>query len=82
MTAADDGDGEEVEARVGEPAADHGSAPGRHVRRGIAMSENLETRDTFVFSRTITREDVVGICQLMGLDQVEKTDEVEVEDET
>ncbi len=32
------------------------------------MSENLETRDTFVFSRTITREDVVGICQLMGLD--------------
>ncbi|MFQ5572298.1 MAG: hypothetical protein ACE5G0_21690, partial [Rhodothermales bacterium] len=23
---------------------------------------------TFVFSRTITREDVVGICQLMGLD--------------
>ena len=32
------------------------------------MSENLKTRDTFVFSRTITREDVVGICQLMGLD--------------
>ena len=32
------------------------------------MSENLETRDKFVFSRTITHEDVVRICQLVGLD--------------
>ena len=53
---------------MGEPVADHGWVPGRHVRRGIAISEHFETRDTFVFSRTITREDVVGICQLMGLD--------------
>ncbi len=32
------------------------------------MSEHFETRDTFEFSRTITREDVVDMCQLMGLD--------------
>ena len=32
------------------------------------MSENRKVKDIFVFSRTITREDVVAICELMGLD--------------
>jgi len=38
------------------------------VRKGIAVSEHRETKDRFIYSRTIMCEDVVGMCHLMGLD--------------